>query len=1204
MSSTQTLPLTAAIKQRINAVKEKDLTDDELALEAVELAADLLRDAKQRQKPHEKAEQAKIAGMMEDPTGKVMTMALSDQAFRSHESARIADQIKHLIDGYGVPKYFANWEQIALELGSMVGQYIPQLVVPFIVAKLRAETKNVILPSEEKEFKAYLKKRRETGTRLNLNQLGEAILGEEEARRRLDAYLKLLTRPDVEYISVKISSVFSQINLVDFRGTVEDIKERLRELYRQAMSHEFVQPDGTAAPKFINLDMEEYRDLHLTIAAFKEVLDEPEFMNYRAGIVLQAYLPDSHPAQVDLTEWAIDRVKRGGAPIKVRIVKGANLAMERVEASWHGWAQAPYRTKAEVDANYKRMVIYGCQPERAPAVNLGIASHNLFDVAYGLLVRAKYNAEPYAEFEMLEGMANHQARAVQEAADGLLLYAPVVKQEDFHSAISYLVRRLDENTAEENFLHDLFGLQVGDAAWEKQKQFFLESVKNRDNVGQGPQREQNRLTEQIEFSVDGPFENTADTDFSLPQNQAWVAQIADKWQKLKVENIPLQIGGEFISNNMEGEGHDPSRPSQTAYRYAHASLSLIDAALNIAAGNQEKWAGRPIAERKQLLVSCAQRLAQNRGELLGAMMLDGGKTPLEADPEISEAIDFANYYARSLDILETELKDVAFRPLGTILVTPPWNFPLAIPCGGVLAALMAGNTVILKPAPEAVLVAWRMCNILWEAGIPEDVLQFVPTGDDERGRTLVTDDRVDGVILTGAHATGKMFQSWKPELRLMAETSGKNSMIITAMADHDQAIKELVKSAFGHNGQKCSAASLAVLEAEVYDNPAFLRQLKDATASLHVGPAWDLSSKVTPVIREPDPTLKRGLTQLDEGESWLLEPQMIDGNPNLWSPGIKMGVKRGSWYHQNECFGPVLGLIRAKDLDEAIAIVNDSQYGLTSGLQSLDDREVEQWTEQIEVGNAYVNRGTTGAIVNRQPFGGWKKSAFGSGAKAGGPNYVLSLGHLTQRGLPQEQAEPTHAVQAMLADMIEIGRSEGVLNDEQIALLEATARSYAWAWYTHYSEEHDPSGVLGEKNLFRYRPLPEFILRVKSDAVNMAACQVALATRTCGVPLTISVPSSAERVTLLDLAPDINVVVEGIEGFIGRLRGAHVERVRILGGEVLPEVRTAANEAHVHLVEGPVLANGRAELRHYVREQALSITTHRYGNIVPKPDAG
>ncbi|MEM7800620.1 MAG: proline dehydrogenase family protein, partial [Chloroflexota bacterium] len=418
-------------------LEKEPISLEEITDQAVELAANLLTAAQAEQNTSEKRQASKIAGMMHDKNGKTMTMALSDQAFRSHDPRRINDQIRYLIEKYGVPSYFAGWEQLALDMGTLIGEYIPHLVVPFVVAKLRAETSNVILPGEEGAFKKYLKSRRESDTRLNLNHLGEAILGEDEAARRFDQYLALLARPDVEYISVKISSIFSQINLIAFDKTVDKIKEKLRALYRQAMAHTYRFPDGREVQKFVNLDMEEYRDLDLTIAAFKAVLNEEAFLNYRAGIVLQAYLPDSHPAQRDLTAWAQARVSKGGAPIKIRIVKGANLAMEKAEAALHGWEQAPYYTKADVDANYKRMVLYGCQPEHAAAVHLGIASHNLFDVAFGMIVRQINQVEKEVEFEMLEGMANHQARAVQKEADGLLLYAPVVKKDDFHSAISY-----------------------------------------------------------------------------------------------------------------------------------------------------------------------------------------------------------------------------------------------------------------------------------------------------------------------------------------------------------------------------------------------------------------------------------------------------------------------------------------------------------------------------------------------------------------------------------------------------------------------------------------------------------------------------------------------------------------------------------------------------------------------------------------------
>ncbi|MFZ4825857.1 MAG: bifunctional proline dehydrogenase/L-glutamate gamma-semialdehyde dehydrogenase [Phototrophicaceae bacterium] len=1145
----------------------QNLTSDEaLALQAVELAKELLATAQAQQTRDERAQASKIARMMKDADGKKFTMLMPDQAFRSHHAQRIASQIRYLLDQYGTPRYFTQVEQLALGVGGWFSQYLPNVVVPLIVAQLRQQTNNVILPSEPKQFFPYLTERKKVGIRLNINQLGEAILGEAEAENRLNAYLQLLANPQVEYISVKISSVFSQIHLVAFEQTVEQIKNRLRLLYRQAMHTPYRRADGTTLYKFINLDMEEYRDLHLTVSAFQQVLDEAEFKSLRAGIVLQAYLPDSFVVQQSLTEWAMRRVANGGASIKLRIVKGANLAMERVEAALHGWEQAPYLSKHEVDANYKRMVTYGCQPERAQAVQLGIASHNLFDVAYALVLRDRYGLHEWLEFEMLEGMANHQARAVKGQAGGMLLYAPVVKQSDFHSAIAYLVRRLDENTSEENFLHDLFSLTVDSPAWESQRNRFLHAVRDMHHISDQPNRQQNRQTERVRFSVEEPFYNVADTDFSLRANQLWIQTVLERWNAPHFETLPLQVMGALIQSEAVAEGHSPAHPHQVAYHYSLAQPEEIERAIHTAVSAQVSWQATPIAQRKALLVECANKLAAYRGDLIGAMALDGGKTAEQADPEVSEAIDFANYYARSLDLVETELTDLDDQPLGVVLITPPWNFPLAIPCGGTLAALMAGNAVLFKPAPEAVLVGWAMVNALWDAGIPREALQFVPTTDDAVGQSLVTDARVNAVILTGAYETARMFLHWKPTLRLFAETSGKNAMIISAMSDRDQAIKDLVKSAFGHAGQKCSAASLAILEAEVYDDAVFRRQLKDAVQSLHVGSPFDLSSVIAPVVREPEGKLRQALTQLEEGETWLLQPQNDPTNPNLWTPAIKLGVQAGSFFHQTECFGPVLGLMRAKNLEHAIELANGVDYALTSGIHTLDEREIALWKERIHAGNAYINRVTTGAIVQRQPFGGWKRSAFGY-AKAGGVNYVLSLATWT---------------------------------DKQPRSLAEVRQSYQHAWDSHFRLEHDPSQVLGESNIFRYRPLKRVVVRVTAQTRPFDLERVALATAICGIPLRLSHPQDALLPHSLTDYAHITLVEEDEAGLLQALQEPayrYWQRVRVLGA-VSETLREACIETHTPLIDAPIVSNGRLELRHYLLEQAISQTLHRYGNLL------
>jgi len=1162
-----------------------------LAHRAVELAEALLREARAQQTPEERAQARKLARMMADPHGKDLTIALADQAFRSRRPERIADQLAYLLERYGVPQYMDWWERVAFLLGGVMAHYLPSLVVPPIVSRLRHETQNVILPGEEEDLRRYLEERRRAGTRLNLNQLGEAILGEAEAARRLEAYLALLAREDVEYISVKVSSVFSQIDLVAFRATVARVAERLRALYRTAARHRYHHPDGRVTAKFVNLDMEEYRDLDLTLTAFSEVLDDPEFLSLSAGVVLQAYLPDSYRAQRALTEWALARRTRGGAPIKLRVVKGANLAMERFDAATHGWPQAPYATKLEVDANYKRMLEYGARPEHAEAVHLGVASHNLFDIAYGLVLREARHVEPWVEFEMLEGMANHQARAVHARAGGLLLYAPVVRAEDFHSAIAYLVRRLDENTAPENFLRHVFDLEPGAPSFSAERDRFLAAFELRSGLSDAPRRTQDRRAEAgapaVRHRLGAGFENEPDTDWTLAANRAWIEDVLARWR----ERAPETIG----AGERAAEGHDPSRPGRVAYRYALAGAADVDRALTLARAAQPAWAALALADRGARLEACAAALARRRGDLIGAMLLDGAKTVTEADPEVSEAIDFARYYARTLSETAGETADCRMEPLGVVVVTPPWNFPLSIPAGGVLAALAAGNSVILKPAPEAVLVGAWLARCLWDAGVPREVLHFLPCPDDEVGRGLVSDPRVGGVILTGSLETARLFLGWRPELTLFAETSGKNAILVTALADRDQAIRDLVRSAFGHNGQKCSAASLAICEAEVYDDPDFRRQLRDAAASLAVGSAWEPASRITPLTRAPGQALRRALTVLDEGEEWLLAPRPAADNPRLWSPGIKLGVRPGSFFHRTECFGPVLGLMRAADLDEAIELANAQPFGLTSGIQTLDDREIARWVERIEAGTLYVNRPITGAIVGRQPFGGWKASSVGPGAKAGGPNYVLQLARWRPLTRPAAGGEPLpEPVAALLA------RCLGELPDaEARAWVEASASSYARAWRRHFGREHDPSAVLGERNAFRYRPCRRVIARggnARPEAA-VALCQVILAARVTGARLTLSLVPDSRPWAWLAECDGVDLVVEAEAGFVERLaHPGEAERVRTWE-PVSTAARAAANGTGVTVIDAPVLANGRLELRWYLREQTVSRVIHRYGSV-------
>lgn len=1095
-------------------------------------------------KPNKSSE--RLSGLLSDPNGLAFAVGFIDGVIRP-EDLRVAATNLYQLRGI-TPQFLPFILRFLLFLGANLAPLFPWPVVPIARKVLRRFVSHLVIDARRNKFLRAKRDLKLDWATLNINLLGEAVLGHREAERRLESISEILRREETEYVSVKVSAIVAPHSPWAFDLAVAEIVERLTPLYTIAAE--------AKTPKFINLDMEEYKDLDLTIAVFKKILSKPQFKSLRAGIVLQAYLPDALRAMIDLQQWAQMRVFDGGAPIKVRVVKGANLPMERVDAELHGWPLATVRSKAEADANYKRVLNYALTPERVKNVQIGVAGHNLFDIAFAWLLASERNATAGMDVEMLLGMAPNQAAVVSATVGKLVLYTPVVYPTEFDVAIAYLIRRLEEGASPENFLSNAFQLENSEA-FEIERQRFVESLALMGGEVPLPNRLQSRELD-IPIAPFPRFENAADTDPSIEGNRHWANRIFARLGKSKI--------GEDLVEQQLIETDDQ-----------------LESTISRAREAAKPWGALPARARADLLHRIGVVLEQNRQYLIEVAMAEAGKTFDQIDTEVSEAVDFAHYYAEQSLRLEA-LPGAKPVPRSLTLVTPPWNFPIAIPAGGALAALAAGSAVIFKPAPQAARCGAVLASLILEV-LPRNIFIPIQLSENDLGQKLISHPAVDQVILTGGYETAKLFKQFRPELRLVAETSGKNSIIVTPHADLDLAAKDIAYSAFGHAGQKCSASSVVILVGSVAKSRRFRRQLVDAISSLRVDYPENPAAQVGPIIAAAEGKLLAGLTKLDQGESWLIEPKSLDGSGKLWSPGVRENVLPGATSHQVEYFGPVLAIMTARNLESAIALQNSVEYGLTAGLHSLNQQEISDWLERVQAGNVYVNRGITGAIVRRQAFGGWKKSAVGPGAKAGGPNYLFTL--TDWRGSSNEAIEQVESrnMNALLALA-----AQSRLTDEELASLLRAAQSDLVALRDYFSTRKDESGLAAEINVLRYFR-SDCTIRIEAAAGEYELWR-ALVSAIALSDVELSIDQVSPQLRALLESSGVSLRVESQAAWLASV-AARKRRVRVFG---LTEMPKELADVDVAVYSGEPTESGIVDLLPFFKEQAVSITAHRFGN--------
>ena len=739
---------------------------------------------------------------------------------------------------------------------------------------------------------------------------------------------------------------------------------------------------------FVWFDMEHYEVKDLTLELFRSLLDRPELAELQAGVVIQAYLKESRADLADLIAWAA--ASRRTNPVGVRLVKGAYWDSETIVAQAEGWPSPVFEDKDETDASFERCV--RLLHDHHGKVRAAFASHNLRSLAYSVAyAQAQGIPDTGYELQMLYGMAEPIQAAIRRLGLRLRVYGPVG---EVVPGMAYLVRRLLENTSNESFVRHRFaeGRKLDDL-------IAAPRVERLPDPGLPVRRPA------TDPSDPGPYAHEPTAEWRRATvRDAMTAAVAAAPARFGA-TVPAVIDGRRLMTDRTIVSVDPADPETVVAMSASCGRTEADAAVEAALAAWAGWRRTPTAERAAVLFRAAEWMRARRAELCALEVFEAGKPWAEADGDVCEAIDFCEYYGREMRRLDRggavdsppgEANSLRYQGKGVGVVIAPWNFPLAIPTGMVTAALVAGNAVILKPAEQTPAIAARLVDALEAGGLPKGVLAFLPGIGEEVGAHLVTHRDVAFVAFTGSRDVGLRINAAAAQpvpgqhhvKRVIAELGGKNALVIDSDADLDQAVPAIAASAFGYAGQKCSAASRLVVMDAVYDE--LVDRLVRHTRELPVGHPRNMAVKVGPLIdAEAWKRVRQCVDRAGEEGDVLLARHDVPETGYFVGPAIVGGVDTTSSLARDEIFGPVLTVFRAVDFEGALTIANDTHFALTAGFFSRSPAHVRRASEELRAGNVYVNRGITGAVVGRQPFGGYGLS--GVGSKAGGPDYLLQF---------------------------------------------------------------------------------------------------------------------------------------------------------------------------------------------------------------------
>ena len=865
-------------------------------------------------------------------------------------------------------------------IGMTAGGFAKATMAKTISHQIRGVANNFIAGQDAQSCLPKLRQLWDSGMAFSVDLLGEACVSDAEATDYRTRYLELVeSLPNAvcdwtpnavlerdhlgpiprANISIKISSLSGQIKARDFDGSVERLLESLRPILVAARDRDV----------FVNFDMEQFALKELTIALFQRCCEE---LDFEAGIALQAYLRSGVEDARSLIKWA----KSIGRQVTVRLIKGAYWDYEAIHADRMGWPCPVWSRKTETDACFERMseILLRQTPrtQTAGGVKLALGTHNVRSIAKAKSLAEVFDLPSSAiEFQFLEGMADELKLSLVAGGDRVRSYVPIGQ---LIPGMAYLVRRLLENTSNESWLLESKTDASDDDLLRPPDIASNSAVQSSDGLASSATR---HALSYCDWSfADGlPFVNEPLRDFSDPPARL-------RFQQAIEENDLPEVDG-------------------------LASESDATKSIAIARSGFDEWSSMSVRSRAEMLCSAAEWMRSRRDNLAGIVIRESGKNWSEADADVCEAIDFCEFYAReALPLFDAqrlgrfagELNHLTHRPVGVAAIISPWNFPLAICTGMTVAALVTGNSVIVKPSRHSPVCAKKMCEALWSAGVPKNVVQFLPGSGSTVGQLLIDHPDVDLIGFTGSRqvgfrileSAGQMRTGQRHPKRVVCEMGGKNAIIVDETADLDEAVLGVRHSAFGYAGQKCSACSRVIVVGKVYDR--FLSRLVEATRMLKIGNPLDAATDVGPVIDDDAAQSIRSYIDRGNRDNCLelsIEPERLRDsltNKPFVGPHIFSGVERHHAIAREEIFGPVLAVMCASSFPEAVEIANDSEYKLTGAVYSRTPSHLALARQQFAVGNLYLNSPSTGALVGRQPFGGFGHS--GTGTKAGGRDYL------------------------------------------------------------------------------------------------------------------------------------------------------------------------------------------------------------------------